>query len=382
MSNGTLILGEDIEKVNISGTKTWIGDTASKRPESITINLLANGDLCASKEVKADKNGVWKWEFSGMPRDDAQGVKIVYTIEEIPVSGYETKITRDGNNFSVVNTYNPELQHIRVKKVWDDKDNQDGIRPQKVTVKLLKNDEDTGKSVELNAKNGWRGVFSNLAKKDEEGKDIRWTLQEDSVKGYKPEIKLEVIEDPEDEDKTLTVENSYVVTNTHTPETVKISGSKIWNDSGDQDGKRPGFITIEVYKNGEEKPFRTEKIEKPGSTENDTWNWSIDGLPKRDKGTEILYTVKEVEVEGYTTSGITGSMEKGFVITNTHAPETVDISGSKVWKDNGNQDGKRPESITIKLYKRYGDDTVGEGTFVKEEKITSATPTDDGIWRN
>ena len=33
-----------------------------------------------------------------------------------------------------------------------------------------------------------------------------------------------------------------------------------------------------------------------------------------------------------------------------HIPATIDISGSKTWNDNNNQDGKRPGSITIRLY--------------------------------
>ena len=40
----------------------------------------------------------------------------------------------------------------------------------------------------------------------------------------------------------------------------------------------------------------------------------------------------------------------GYNVTNMHIPATIDISGGKTWDDNNNQDGKRPSSITIRLY--------------------------------
>ena len=52
--------------------------------------------------------------------------------------------------------------------------------------------------------------------------------------------------------------------------------------------------------------------------------------------------------EGYTPK-ITGQAEGGYIITNTHMPETVSITGSKTWNDEGNE-GARPESIIIRLY--------------------------------
>ncbi|MZY32823.1 Cna B-type domain-containing protein, partial [Enterococcus faecalis] len=36
-------------------------------------------------------------------------------------------------------------------------------------------------------------------------------------------------------------------------------------------------------------------------------------------------------------------------ITNTHNPETTEVSGQKTWNDNEDQDGKRPKSITVNL---------------------------------
>ncbi|WP_339327021.1 Cna B-type domain-containing protein, partial [Ligilactobacillus salivarius] len=42
---------------------------------------------------------------------------------------------------------------------------------------------------------------------------------------------------------TSTVDG-YNVTNNHTPATVKVSGTKTWNDNNNQDGIRPSSITV------------------------------------------------------------------------------------------------------------------------------------------
>ena len=53
----------------------------------------------------------------------------------------------------------------------------------------------------------------------------------------------------------------------------------------------------------------------------------------------------------------TSKNETVTTLTNTHTPELTSITGTKTWKDADNQDGKRPESITVNLldvYKRQG----------------------------
>ncbi|MDO5034470.1 MAG: Cna B-type domain-containing protein [Actinomycetaceae bacterium] len=92
------------ETVNVEGAKTWVdnNDKAGKRPESITINLLADGKEVAEAKVTAKDN--WKWSFADQPKLDDAGKEIVYTITEDPVKGYTAKV--DGYN--VTNTVVPE----------------------------------------------------------------------------------------------------------------------------------------------------------------------------------------------------------------------------------------------------------------------------------
>ena len=77
---------------------------------------------------------------------------------------------------------------------------------------------------------------------------------------------------------------------------------------------------------------------------NGTWSYQFTDLPKYKDGKEITYTVDEFNVDGYTTTIY------GFDITNTHTPGTTSVTGTKIWKDSNNQDGIRPDSITVRLY--------------------------------
>ncbi|MEK1367045.1 Cna B-type domain-containing protein, partial [Limosilactobacillus fermentum] len=65
----------------VSGTKTWKdnNDQDGKRPDSIKVNLLANGKVVQSKTVKASDN--WKYSFTNLPEFE-NGKKITYTVTE------------------------------------------------------------------------------------------------------------------------------------------------------------------------------------------------------------------------------------------------------------------------------------------------------------
>ncbi|MBR5739726.1 MAG: Cna B-type domain-containing protein, partial [Firmicutes bacterium] len=74
-----------------------------KRPASITVNLLVDGDNIQTVEIKPDEQGNWSYEFTELPKYQDDGVtEIVYTVTENAVEGYTTTI--DG--FKITNTFN------------------------------------------------------------------------------------------------------------------------------------------------------------------------------------------------------------------------------------------------------------------------------------
>ncbi|MBC2578718.1 Cna B-type domain-containing protein, partial [Peptostreptococcus russellii] len=64
--------------------------------------------------------------------------------------------------------------------------------------------------------------------------------------------------------------------------------------------------------------------------EANSWQYTFENLPKYDgQGKEISYDVEEVKQEGYSTTK-SGSVDKGFVITNTKKGK-LSIGVTKNW---------------------------------------------------
>ena len=47
--------------------------------------------------------------------------------------------TNSKNNYTITNRYTPEVTQVEVNKVWEDNNNQDGIRPEEIEVVLVRN---------------------------------------------------------------------------------------------------------------------------------------------------------------------------------------------------------------------------------------------------
>ena len=248
------------------------------------------------------------------------------------ITGYFETFEQEQQQYQIENTYSTETTDVTVKKEWDDHNNQDGIRPDKITVTLS-----NGESVELKEENHWTATISHLPKYDK-GVEIEYTWKEIEVEGY---------------ESTKVEEGSVTTfTNYHKPEEVSITVKKEWDDYNNQDGIRPDKITV-TLSNGESVELKEENH----------WTATISHLPKYDKGVEIEYTWKEIEVEGYESTKV----EEGSVttFTNYHKPEEVSIAVKKEWNDHNDQEGQRPESIIITLL-ADGED-YGEYEFTASE---------------
>ncbi len=206
---------------------------------------------------------------------------------------------------------------------WNDNGDQDGIRPSSVKIRLFADGAPTSKIVTLDSAGSWKGSFTGLDQKDASGNDIAYTVEEDPVPlGYISAVAG---------DATA----GYTVTNAHTPATVDIPVVKKWV------GPKGSEVTVRLLADGKD----TGKELKLDA--NNNWKGAFSGLPKYDHGREIVYTVKEDPVPNYDGS-VEGDAASGFTITNTNK-ETVDVSGTKSWEDDGDRDGVRPASITVNL---------------------------------
>ncbi|KJU74802.1 hypothetical protein AH70_04435 [Pediococcus damnosus LMG 28219] len=318
---------------SISGTKTWDdnNNASSKRPDSITVNLLKNDTKIDSKKVTAaDK---WKYSFTGLDKyvNKTGTEENKYKVTEDPVDGYTSAVAVNGTD--ITNTLNSaDKTSVSGTKTWSDDNNANHTRPDSVTINLLKNGQQVD-SKTITAADNWQYSFDNLDKNDSNGKEIPYTVSEDTVPNYTSKV------------------DGNNITNTLSG-TTSVSGTKTWADNNNADGARPDSITVDLFKNGT-------KVDSKQVTAADNWKYSFDGLDKYDAdGKAFTYTVKEEDVPGYAGSQTNNDF------TNTITGET-EIAGNKTWNDNNNANNTRPDHITVDLSQN--------GTQIATKQVSAAT---------
>ena len=164
----------DDTPMDIPVIKTWNdnGNKDGNRPANVTVRLLADGTEIASAELNAA--GGWRTVFTGLPRYNGEK-KITYTITEDPVAWYEAEI----NGFNIRNNYVPEVTSATVRKVWDDNNNAEKMRPSSIHVTLS-----NGTTVLLSEENNWTATINNLPTRVN-GKPVTYTWTEQTVIAYK-----------------------------------------------------------------------------------------------------------------------------------------------------------------------------------------------------
>lgn len=142
------------------------------------------------------------------------------------------------------------------------------------------------------------------------------------------------------------------------PKTTNLTVNKVWNDSNDQDGKRR-TVTFDLYRKlaGEADYTKMDGQSRDINVNaGDSAAYWFD-LPVVVDGKRAEYKAAEATtIDGYTaqcTAPAFAADGSGMVMTctNTHAPETTSLGVNKGWNDAGNQDGIRPDSITVYLVK-------------------------------
>ena len=189
------------EPTTLTVNKVWAdkNNQDKLRPDEVIVHLLANGkDTDRTLTLNTDNN--WKGSFTDLDKNQ------IYTVSEESVTDYSTKIVKNSDtDFTITNTHTPKTPvaptdnktNFHVTKIWNDENNQDNIRPNKVTVHLLKNGVVFGNSVVLNAQNNWSYTWDNL------NRNNSYTVQEDDVPGYTV--------------NQTTSNNAVTITNSHTP---------------------------------------------------------------------------------------------------------------------------------------------------------------------
>lgn len=150
------------------------------RPDTTTIHMSGTDGTQDTKDFTKDSS----WSSIVLKDLDRfkDGTKIKYTVTEDEIPQYTTSIVANGNVVTVTNTHIPEITLRNISVIWEDNDDQDGIRPDAVNIKLKGNDKLVDSS-ELNEDVKWKHSFTNLPVR-ENGNEISYTAEENEIPGY------------------------------------------------------------------------------------------------------------------------------------------------------------------------------------------------------
>ena len=85
--------------------KVWDDGNAASQPQEITVQLLKDGVVYDTVRLNA-KNS-WRYTWSKLPKYDASGRRITWTVTETAVGGYTVSIRQEGVTFVVTNSRTP-----------------------------------------------------------------------------------------------------------------------------------------------------------------------------------------------------------------------------------------------------------------------------------
>ncbi|WP_216642478.1 Cna B-type domain-containing protein [Parvimonas micra] len=315
--DGFVITNKNVEKTEVPVEKKWIG----KAVNEIEVKLLANGQEVQT--AKLNEANSWKHTFKDLPKYDDNGKEITYTVKEVAIEGYESKIEGNAKDGFVITNKNLAKTEVPVEKKWL------GKAVNEIEVKLLANGKEV-QTAKLNEGNSWKHTFKDLPVYDDNGKEITYTVKEVAIEGYESKVEGNA-------------KDGFVITNKNLAKT-EVPVEKKWL------GKAVNEIEVKLLANGQE-------VQSAKLNEVNSWKHTFKDLPKYDdNGKEITYTVKEVAIEGYE-SKIEGNAKDGFVITNKNLAKT-EVPVEKKWI------GKAVNEIEVKL--------LANGQEVQSAKLNEA----------
>ena len=293
---------------------------------------------------------------------DKDGNAYIYRIQEEDVPDNYKESYDPTKLLNVTNTYNV-TDSLKVTKTWDDAQNAEGLRPDKVIVHLYKVvDVEDLTPAEIAAAEATAGTIDDY--------QIKWSYDG-------------VLYDSEDAAKAVAAEALGVSVD-------EVTGvSEVSAQDQFDAAKAEAVANAREQKNKDTTPVHIEVVRKeitPKNGEKDTWSTGIvwNDLDVYDeKGNVIKYVVIEESVFGYTTTysvdggttyktegdraleveldGDTNTTQR-IDVKNSLAPATNKVEVTKIWDDQNDIDGARPDSgVTFILKKYVWDKTLNSG---------------------
>ncbi len=252
---------------------------------------------------------------------------------------YNVSVNKGSNNTTYITlTFNPETFDITGQVEWEDGNNQDGVRPSSVHVKLTGGN--VTKELDVTADDNWTFSFDNLIEKQKNGLTIDYSITQTRVSNY-------------DAPAITHVGNDYTITNSRTTLKKNITVTKVWDDDNNRYGLRPESVTVKLLADGY--PVKDENNNDVIAVLNagNNWTYTFSNYPRNSAGEAISYTVSEEAIPHYGEPEITVTNQSdssiSYEIKSAHSEVTKDIKIQIVWDDDDNKDKVRPESLSVSL---------------------------------
>lgn len=369
---------------NAFGEKSQIKFTITG-PDGFSEMTIGNGDrectISGSKLtciIDGDNVLIPVGEYT-VTEKDADITNFTYTSEptskrvKVAVGVGETAEFKFKNTYNSVNTAS-----YKVKKIWNDDDDRDGLRPDTLAITLLADGKAYGEPVELEG-DDWEHEWTELPLMNEDAEEIEYTAIEENLG------------DDYSSDNGVMKDGVFTFTNTHEPAMHDdIVAQKVWAGEGNE-LVRPGSVSVELLANGD-------VIDRADimAGQNNEWTYTFTNLYANEDGEPIEYSVRESMI-GETAFGqgesvivvrsndgaITGSWtkkEEGNTVTNTWKKATDEIvyeGATKFYIKKVDEDYKPMAGVTFAAEGSVDRQTDAEGMTLKNVYISSTNKEDN-----
>ena len=263
--------------VEIPVSVTW--DDAENqdgaRIEAVEAELYANGEATGNKvTLNAENNWTAKFASVDVKKD---GTRIKYEVKGTEADGYDVSVAGDIlDEKGLVLTYKhiPAVVNVSARALWNDANNQDGIRPTDTLVQLYADGTALGDKAVIESNKEWTKTWSNLPKY-KAGKEIVYNVSAYAVSGYTVKVTGNVLE-------------GYKAEYTHNVQKMNVTVQNAWNDLDNVVDSRPAQLVVEIYANGKTTGKRVTL------TEANNWKAIVSGFDRNASGKRIQYTGKAV----------------------------------------------------------------------------------------
>ena len=316
-----------------------------------TVTFNMNGHGAVIKPVTVDDGGTVSAPY---PAPTAEGYAFGGWYTDVDCStGREANFTAAISSDTTY--YAKWTANVKVKFQWQKAITNSGSAPtDPATVQLLGNGAAVSGANELTVQPNGEGEWIWLAA------DVKYSVMATNVPANYTAVCTQTAENTF---LVTYVENeklSVSITNTHVADTIDMVISKYWDDNNNQ--HRPRSIQVQV-----KKVDGNNKVDVGGPItldESNQWTAHVTDLYMRENGTTIQYIIEEVgDVKGYkATCEIVVDAQGNYTVRVTNVlTGKVDISGEKIWEDDNDRDGIRPQSVQLKIY----ENSISPTTLVK-----------------